>query len=131
MTAKGTREPTGFGSAWATRRGALVVSLACAIIALALSLPHAIALVCVATQAEDVHLLWPFWSLNGPGIEHVYLGLALVALLLAAPSLRSGSKSGAFHCVAIVSTCLALVPLAVAVARFFIALYILMLLTPP
>jgi hypothetical protein len=78
-----------------------------------------------------VHLLWPIFDNSGPSVEHAYLGLSLLAVLLAAPSVRSRPKSGALRSVAIVSTGLALVPLAVASARFLLAFYELSQLRPP
>jgi hypothetical protein len=116
---------------WTRHRGALVVSLVCACIALALSFPHAVTLVRGATRADDVYLTWPLLTMNGPSIEHVYLGLAVMALLLAALFLRSGPQPAALRRVAIATCCVASVPLVVAIARLLIDLNTFTQLTPP
>lgn len=126
-----TQQPSGTGRRWVTRPGAVVVSLLCAGTALALSWPHAVTLAKGATRPDDIYLTWPLLTMYGPGIEHVYLGLAVIAMFLAVPSLRSGSQASNRHRAAIVSCCVALVPLVVAFARLLISIYWFMQLTPP
>jgi hypothetical protein len=131
MSAKGIAHPTGTRRRWTTRRGALAVSLVCACIALALSLPHGVTLVRGATRADDIYLTWPLLTMNGPSIEHAYLGLAVIALLLAALFLRPGSQPAAQRRAAIVTCCVASVPLVVAIARLLFDLCTFMQLTAP
>lgn len=131
MTSKDTQWPKTTAHRWATHPGALVVSLVCACIALALSLPDGATLVRCPTRVADSHLGWPLLTMIGPGIEHAYLGLAVVALLLAAPALCSRARPAAMHRAATVSCCVASVPLAVAIARFLITLLFLLQLRAP
>jgi hypothetical protein len=110
------------------------VTLAAALCALALSLPHLSLIVRHATRLDDINVLWPLMPMldsGSPGVEHVYLLLGVLALLAGVLLLRGSSLRSVTRGLATAAIIVAVVPLGVALVRALYILVFLYRLTPP